>query len=45
MTNHGGYRPGAGAKKTTPEGAKRRALAITDAEYIEVKKLIKQLRK
>ena len=42
--NHGGKRPGAGAKKTTPVGAKRRALAITDTEYAEVKKLIKQLR-
>ena len=41
---HGGKRPGAGAKKTTPEGAKRRAIAITDDEYIEVKKLIKKIR-
>ena len=44
MTNHGGKRPNAGAKKTTPQGAKRRAMAMTDAEYEEVKKLIKQLR-
>ena len=42
--NRGGYRPNAGAKKTLPAGAKRRALAITDTEYAEVKKLIKQLR-
>ena len=46
MTNtHGGYRPNAGRKKHLPEGAKRRALAMTDAEYAEVKKLIAQLRK
>lgn len=45
MTNtHGGKRPNAGAKKTLPQGAKRRAINATDNEWQKVKELIKQLR-
>lgn len=42
---HGGYRPGAGAPKTLPAGAKRRAINVTDAEWQKVKAFIATLRK
>lgn len=41
----GGYRPGAGAPKTLPEGAKRRTINVTDAEWQKVKEFIATLRK
>lgn len=40
----GGKRHGAGTKKTLPEGAKKRALAMTDEEREKVKALLKKLR-
>ena len=33
----GGKRPGAGAKRTLPAGARRRAISMTDEEYKKVK--------
>jgi hypothetical protein len=42
---HGGYRPGAGAKKQAPPDAKRRVMLLTDTEHEKVKELITQLRK
>ena len=41
---HGGKRPNAGAKKTLPAGAKRRAINATDAEWQQVREFIKKLR-
>lgn len=41
----GGKRPGAGPKKTLPDGARRRAINATDAEWKKVKELIASLRK
>ena len=41
---HGGYRPGAGAKKQAPPGARRRTFTITDNEHAQVTEYIKQLR-
>ena len=41
---HGCKRPNAGAKKTLPEGAKRRAINATDKEWQQVKELIKIMR-
>lgn len=43
--NWGGRRPGAGAKKTLPEGAKKRALAMTDEEREKVKSFLERLRR
>lgn len=43
-TNWGGHRKGAGAKKTLPEGARRRALSMTDREYEKVKAYLIALR-
>ena len=43
-STHGGKRPNAGAKKTLPAGAKRRAINATDAEWQKVKDFIKTLR-
>ena len=40
----GGKRKGAGAKKTLPEGAKKRALSMTDEERERVKEFLKKLR-
>lgn len=40
----GGKRPGAGAKKVLPAGAKKRALAMTDSEYEKVKIYLSKLR-
>jgi hypothetical protein len=42
--NWGGKRPGAGAKRTLPVGARRRALSMTDEECKSVKVLLKKLR-
>lgn len=42
--NWGGKRPGAGAKRTLPVGARRRALSMTDEECKRVKVLLKRLR-
>ena len=43
-STHGGKRPNAGAKKTLPAGAKRRAINATDKEWQQVKELIKIMR-
>lgn len=43
-TNWGGHRKGAGAKKTLPEGARRRTLSMTDREYEKVKAYLITLR-
>ena len=40
----GGKRTGAGAKRVLPEGAKKRALAMTDEDREKVKALLKKLR-
>ena len=42
--NWGGKRPGAGAKRTLPVGARRRALSMTDREYEKIKKYLTTLR-
>lgn len=42
--NWGGRRKGAGAKKTLPVGAKKRALAMTDEEREKVREFLKKLR-
>lgn len=42
--NWGGKRPGAGAKRTLPAGARRRALAMTDGEYKKIKEYLSELR-
>lgn len=44
-TTHGGKRMGAGRKKTLPEGARPRAIRLTDEEHAKVKEFIKSLRK
>lgn len=41
----GGRRKGAGAKKTLPDGAKKRALSMTDEECERVKVLLGELRR
>ena len=43
-TTHGGYRPGAGKKKTVPEDAKKRALMMTDKDHEQVVSLLENLR-
>jgi hypothetical protein len=43
--NHGGKRPGAGAKKQSPLDAKRRTFLLTDAEHKKVSEFIKELRR
>lgn len=43
-TNWGGKRPGAGAKRTLPRGARRRTLSMTDREYEKIKKYLITLR-
>lgn len=40
----GGKRPGAGAKRTLPAGARRRTLSMTDQEYEKVKAYLMTLR-
>ncbi len=40
----GGKRKGAGAKRRLPEGAKKRALAMTDEEREKVRDFLKKLR-
>ena len=40
----GGYRPGAGAPKQAPPGAKRRTFLITDAEHSKMRKYLDQIR-
>lgn len=40
----GGKRPGAGAKRTLPAGARRRAISMTDKEYEKVKAYLIALR-
>lgn len=42
--NWGGKRPGAGAKRTLPVGARRRALSMTDEEYEKTKQFLKKER-
>lgn len=42
--NWGGKRPGAGAKRTLPVGARRRALSMIDREYEKVKAFLRELR-
>lgn len=42
--NWGGKRKGAGAKRTLPEGARRRFINMTDEEYENVKKYLIELR-
>jgi hypothetical protein len=41
---HGGKRPGAGSKKRTPPGAKRRTFLLSDDEYKKAKEYLKQIR-
>lgn len=43
--NWGGKRPGAGAKRTLPFGARRRTLSMTDEEYEKVKAFLAAWRK
>lgn len=43
-TGWGGRRKGAGAKRTLPAGARRRALSMTDREYEKVKAYLITLR-
>lgn len=43
-TNWGGKRPGAGAKRTLPAGARRRTLSMTDREYEKIKAYLITLR-
>ena len=43
-TNWGGKRPGAGAKRTLPAGARRRTLSMTDREYEKIKAYLLALR-
>lgn len=38
-------KPRRGRPKTVPAGAKVRNMRLTDAEYAEVKELVKQMRK
>lgn len=42
--NWGGKRKGAGAKRTLPAGAKKRAIAMTDEECEKVRDFLKKLR-
>lgn len=43
-TGWGGRRKGAGAKRTLPAGAKKRAIAMTDEECENVREFLKKLR-
>lgn len=44
ITNWGGKRPGAGAKRTLPEGARTRSVKMTDEEFEKVKIYLSKLR-
>jgi hypothetical protein len=41
---HGGARPGAGRRPKLPEGARPRAIRLTDAEYRQVCDFLKKIR-
>lgn len=45
ISDWGGYRPGAGAKKVAPPDATRRTFLLTDSEHAKVKEFISELRK
>lgn len=44
MTTRGGYRPGAGRKRTIPEGARERDIIATDAEFAALRAHLARMR-
>lgn len=44
MKKRGGFRPGAGRKKTLPTGAKPRSIKMTDEENKLIREKLKEIR-